>query len=199
MSHQDVAAPSRLGRRAALRAGAAVGAMGVSLAGGAIPTAAQGVAGRTMHLEVDAVIGAPVTITRAGSGPPQRGDWFFVDAVLYDVGATDGPAIGTYQCFGAWTHASTDTSAPDQRFTSVQFSLDGRGAIMGLINEAGADPSSHVGAVQGGTDDFAGVSGTFRQVNLTGAITGVTPGQPVARGIIDLILPGVSQGPTGAK
>ena len=60
---------------------------------------------------------------------------------------------------------------------------------MGLINEAGADPASHVGAVQGGTGEFGGVLGTFRQLPLTGAVTGVTPGQPVFRATVDLILP----------
>jgi hypothetical protein len=65
---------------------------------------------------------------------------------------------------------------------------------MGLINEGGADPANLVGAVQGGTGDFASVSGTFRQVSLTGAIAGVTPGQPVSRGVLDLILPDLSQG-----
>jgi hypothetical protein len=145
-----------------------------------------------MHMEVDAVVGMPVSIVRAGSGPPQRGDWFFVDAVLYEVDKTDGPPIGDYQCFGAWTHASTETTAPNQRLTSVQFSIAGRGAIMGLINEAGADPGSHVGAVQGGTGDFAGALGTFQQVPLTAAVTGVTPSQPgglMVRSKFDLLLP----------
>jgi hypothetical protein len=149
-----------------------------------------------MHLEVDAVVGMPVSIVRAGSGPPQRGDWFFVDAVLYDVDKTDGPPTGDYQCFGAWTHAAMETNAPNQRLTTVQFNLVGRGAIVGLINEAGADPNSHVGAVQGGTGDFAGASGTFSQQSLTGVRVGVEPGQAVFRGLFDLILPNVSQGST---
>jgi hypothetical protein len=148
-----------------------------------------------MHLEFDVVVGTPVSIVRAGSGPPQRGDWFFVDAVIFDADATDGPPIGTYQCFGAWTHAATETTAPDQRFTTVQFNLDDRGAIMGLINEAGAEPSSHVGAVQGGTGEFAGVSGFFRQ-DLS---IGINTNQTVFRGIFDLILPGVSLGIANAK
>ena len=190
MSQEATSIASRLTRRrAALRAGAVVGALGASAALGPARAASQDVSGRMMHMELDSVVGTPVSIVRAGRGPPQRGDWFFVDAVLYDVDATDGPPIGNYQCFGAWTHAGTETSAADQRFTSVQFDLAGRGAIMGLINEAGADPAGHVGAVQGGTGEFAGVSGTFRQVNLTGAITGVTPGTPVFRGVFDLIMP----------
>jgi hypothetical protein len=152
-----------------------------------------------MHLELDAVVRNPVSIARAGSGPPQRGDWFFVDAVIYDAGATDGPAVGTYQCFGAWTHASTETTAPDQRLTSVQFNLEDRGAIMGLINEAGADPASHVGAVQGGTGEFAGLSGVFRQMNLAGGIVGVNANHAVFRGIFDLILPSVSLGVANEK
>jgi hypothetical protein len=158
---------------------------------------AQDAGGQMMHLEVDAVVGMPVSIVRAGSGPPQRGDWFFVDAVLYEVDKTDGPPIGDYQCFGAWTNASTETSAPNQRFTSVQFSIAGRGAIMGLINEAGADPGSHVGAVQGGTGEFTGALGTFKQVPQTTAVVGVTPSQPAGlpvRAMFDLLLPNVGQG-----
>ncbi len=189
MSQEATAATKGLSRRAALRGGASAGLIGAGTALGSSRAAAQDTGGQMMHLEFDAVVGAPVSIVRAGSGPPQRGDWFFVDAVIYDVDRTDGPPIGGYQCFGAWTHASTETSAPNQRFTSVQFSLAGRGSIMGLINEAGADPASHVGAVQGGTGEFAGVLGTFRQLPLTGAITGVTPGQPVFRVPVDLILP----------
>lgn len=189
MAQKATATIRGLNRRAALRAGAVAGLVGASTALGTARAAAQDTSGQMMHLEFDTVVGAPVSIVRAGSGPPQRGDWFFVDAVIYDVDATDGPPIGVYQCFGAWTHASTETSAPDQRITSVQFSLAGRGAIMGLINEAGADPPSHIGAVQGGTDEFAGVLGTFRQLPVTGAIPGVTPGQAVFRGVLDLILP----------
>jgi hypothetical protein len=189
MAQKATATIRGLNRRAALRAGAVAGLVGASTALGTARAAAQDTSGQMMHLEFDVVVGAPVSIVRAGSGPPQRGDWFFVDAVIYDVDATDGPPIGGYQCFGAWTHASTETSAPDQRITSVQFSLAGRGAIMGLINEAGADPPSHIGAVQGGTDEFAGVLGTFRQLPVTGAIPGVTPGQAVFRGVLDLILP----------
>jgi hypothetical protein len=198
--HEPRKEMGRLSRRAALRAGAAVSAIGAGLGAGtttpalgAMGAAAQDAGGRMQHVEVDAVVGTPVSIVRAGNGPPQRGDWFFVDAVLYEVDGTDGPALGNYQCFGAWTHAGTEANAPNQRLTSVQFSLAGRGSIVGLINEAGADPSSHVGAVQGGTGEFAGVLGTFRQVPLTTAITGVTPGQPVFRGMFDLILPDLGQ------
>jgi len=196
---------SRLSRRAALRAGAVAGAVGAGLTVAGIPgtvfgaAAAQDMNGRMQHLEVDVVVGMPVSIVRAGSGPPQRGDWFFVDAVIHEVGATDGPPIGDYQCFGAWTHASTDTSAPNQRFTSVQFSLAGRGAIMGIINEAGVDPASLVGAIQGGTGEFAGALGTFKQVPQTAGLTGVTPGPTVFRGMFDLILPNPSQGTSDGR
>ena len=43
-----------------------------------------------------------------------------------------------YHCFGAWTTAADDTDAPYQRLTTVQYLMDD-GAIMGLINELGAD------------------------------------------------------------
>ena len=78
----------------------------------------------------------PVTITRAGGSPPQRGDFFHVDAPIFASGDANGTEIGRYQCFGAWTHAANDAAAADQRFTSVQFHLAG-GAIMGIINEGG--------------------------------------------------------------
>ncbi len=183
----------RIRRRRALRAGAAAGAAGLAVAatGGAAPAAAQAAAWRTMRFEVTLLIGMPVSIVRAGSGPPQRGDWFHVDAQIYAAGQTDRPPIGLYQCFGAWTNAATDTDAFDQRFTSVQFRLDRRGAIMGILNEGGADPSGHVGAVQGGTGEFAGALGTFQQLLVSGPVTGVAPGQAVVRGVFDLILPNV--------
>lgn len=197
MSEQAKPTIKRLSRRSALRAGAVAGVFGASLTSATTTTAfsmaavpAQDAGDPMMHLELDAVVGTPVSIVRAGEGPPQRGDWFFVDAVLYNAGDTGGTPVGTYQCFGAWTRASTETTAPNQRLTSVQFSLASRGSIMGLINEAGAGAATHVGAVQGGTGQFAGAQGTFRQMPLTEALTGVTPGQPVFRGIFDLMLPG---------
>jgi hypothetical protein len=50
--------------------------------------------------------------------------------------------------------------------------------------------------VQGGTGEFAGALGTFKQVPLTAAQTGVTPSQPgglVFRAMFDLVLPNLSQ------
>jgi hypothetical protein len=139
-------------------------------------------------MEVDFTPVDPISMVRAGSGPPQRGDWFYIDAPIFPMGQIGTTQIGTYQCFGAWTRAGSETDAPDQRFTSVQFRFDD-GAIMGLINEGGKDPSAHVGAVQGGTGRFAGALGTFRQINLTGVISGVTPGQAAVRASLDLMLP----------
>jgi hypothetical protein len=186
----------RLSRRAALRIGALTGALGAGLAIGAgdstlssaRPAHAQAGAWRQEKLEVDFTPVEPISMVRAGSGPPQRGDWFYIDAPIFPMGQIGTAQIGTYQCFGAWTRAGSETDAPDQRFTSVQFRFDD-GAIMGLINEGGKDPSAHVGAVQGGTGRFAGALGTFRQINLTGVISGVTPGQAANRAILDLMLP----------
>src|SRR5712692_7905471 len=107
---------------------------------------------------------------------------------------TDGPQIGVYQCFGAWTAAATVTGAPDQRFTPLPFHLSGRGVIMGLIHEGGAAQDKLVGAIQGGTGEFAEALGTFSQVPLTAARTGISPGTPIFHGILDLILPNL--GPT---
>jgi len=65
---------------------------------------------------------------------------------------------------------------------------------MGVINERGADPAVHVGAVQGGTGEFAGALGTFQQVIVAGGVPGVAPGQNVFRGVLDLILPNLGAG-----
>jgi hypothetical protein len=124
---------------------------------------------RTEHLEVDVTPQDPVSITRAGGGPPQRGDHFYVDAPIYAAGDVGGTQIGTYQCFGAWTHAADDTTARDLRLTTVQFRFDD-GTIMGLINELGTDPSANFGAVQGGTGAYTGALGSFQQL----------PGEPPA-------------------
>jgi hypothetical protein len=184
---------ARLGRRTALRAGLALGAASAgSLAGTPVRAApdrlspAAQAAWQTQHLEVEQTPMNPVSITSAGSGPAQRGDWFFIDGPIYAVGDVGGTQIGQYQCFGAWTHAATETGAPDQRLTSVRYDLFGQGLIFGLINEGGIDQPSLVGAVQGGTDQFTGALGTFRQI---GQAAGVAPGQVIVRSVLDLILP----------
>jgi hypothetical protein len=144
---------------------------------------------QTQHLEFEHTPLNPVSITRAGSGPAQRGDWFSIDGPIYAVGDVGGTQIGHYQCFGAWTHAATETSAPDQRLTSVRYDLFGQGLIVGLINEGGIDQPSLVGPVQGGTDQFTGALGTFRQI---GQAAGVASGQIVVHSVFDLILPNLS-------
>lgn len=158
---------------------------------------------RTEHLEFDATPMDPVSIVRAGSGPPQRGDHFYIDAPIYAAGDVNGTRIGTYQCFGAWTHAADDTSAPDQRLTTVRYSFDD-GAISGLIHELGADSDAHVGTVHGGTGRYAGALGTFQQITLHEPEDMATPGAPspgagtpaagqlVVRDTFDLLLPGES-------
>ena len=153
---------------------------------------------RTEHLEVSVVPHDPVSITLAGSGPPQRGDHFYIDGPIYAMGDEAGAGIGIYRCFGAWTAAADDTTAPVQRLTTVQFVLfqDGVSIIMGLINEGGSDPSAHTGAVQGGTGAYAGAIGTFTQVIRQGAVpgaaAGATPvaGPTIVDAAIDLLLPG---------
>ena len=190
---------TRLSRRVALRTGAAAGAAGIGLAvGGAVMgrVIAQGAAPagwRTEHLEVEFTPQDPVSITRAGDGPPQRGDWFYVDAPIYAAGDVGGAQVGTYQCFGAWTHASDDTEAPELRLTTVQFRFDD-GTIMGLINELGPDPTATFGAVQGGTGAYTGALGTFQQlpgeppaIPAGGTPPAVVPN--VVRSVFELLLP----------
>jgi hypothetical protein len=207
VSHeQPITKTSRLSRRAALHAGAAAGAAGIGLAvstAGPSRMAAQEAAPagwRTEHLEVEFTPGTPlppVSITLAGAGPPQRGDWFYIDSPLYAAGDAGGTQIGTYQCFGAWTQSATDTAAPDLRLTTVQYRFDD-GSIMGLINELGADPNAIVGAVQGGTGIYTGALGTFQQLPGPGVTalpatpeaTGTPPSaMDVVRATFDLILP----------
>ncbi|HEU0115830.1 MAG TPA: hypothetical protein VFQ80_14190 [Thermomicrobiales bacterium] len=168
----------------------------------ATPSAAT-VTWQALHLEVEFVPQNPVSITVAGSGPPQRGDWFYVDAPIYNPGEESAAAIGVYQCFGAWTAAATANDAPNQRLTSIQFHLPD-GMLMGFINEGGPianQPNVH-GAILGGTGAYAGASGTFNQFTLqpagTTAGTIATPGgtpAPVAsvvRSTMDVLVPKLS-------
>jgi hypothetical protein len=155
---------------------------------------------RAEHLEVVITPVDPVSITRAGGGPPQRGDFFHIDAPIFAAGDVNGTEIGRYQCFGSWTHAADDTSATEQRLTTVQYAF-ADGAIMGLINEGGTEAQNHIGAVQGGTGKYAGALGVFRQ--MPSAVPGVAtpgaaevaapgtpaPGQIVAPAVFELLLP----------
>jgi hypothetical protein len=177
-----------------MQAGAMAGAAGVALAiSAAAPNrvAAQDGAWRTEHLEVYFAPHDPVSITLAGSGPPQRGDSFYIDGPIYASNDVTGAQIGTYQCFGFWNAASDDTTAPTLRLTTVQFRLDD-GSIMGLINEFGTELS--VGAVQGGTEKYIGALGTFRQdpVPAPSDGAGATPVAGASfMATFDLILPNV--------
>jgi hypothetical protein len=153
--------------------------------------------GGTEHLEVVFLPANPVTITLAGGGPPQRGDYFYVDGPIYAVDDVNGTQLGMYHCFGAWTTAADDIAAPYQRLTTVQFLMD-EGAIMGLINELGTEQGSAVGAVQGGTGRFTGALGTFQQLDGPSAAEGTmaTPGpgtpaagQNVVWAVFELMLP----------
>ena len=196
---QTASANTPISRRIAVRAGVAAGAAGVGMTvGTADPGRAAAQAGmQTEHLEVLFTPVDPVTITLAGGGPPQRGDHFYVDGPIYADGDVNGTQIGTYQCFGAWTAAASADDAPNQRLTTVQYLFDD-GAIMGLINELGADTTKLVGAVQGGTGRFAHATGTFQQLPVEGPPVGTmatpgpgTPGagQTVVRAVFDLMLP----------
>ena len=189
-------------RRALLRTGAgglaaalfgAVGLQRRTAAQDATPTAPAG--WRTERLEVDFTPHDAVSITLAGGGPPQRGDWFYIDAQVYAAGDVNGTPMGTYQCFGAWTAASDDTEAPSLRLTTVQFRLDD-GSLTGLINEFGTE--QHVGAVQGGTGRYTGAFGTFVQAPVeppapaTPVMGTPTPSQAVFRATFDIFLPDTS-------
>ena len=190
-----------ISRRSALRAGAAASAAGVGMTVAAGPVrAAQDATPtgmRSEHLEVVFTPSDPVTITLAGGGPPQRGDYFYVDGPIYAVDDVNGTQIGMYHCFGAWTSAADATDVAYHRLTTVQYLMDD-GSIMGLINEIGDDPTTLVGAVQGGTGRFTGALGTFQQLDGPSAAEGTmatpgpgtpAPGQNVVWAVFELILP----------
>ena len=193
-----------ISRRTALRAGAAASAAGVGMtAAAAGPVrAVQDAAGmQSEHLEVVFTPVDPVTITLAGGGPPQRGDYFYVDGAIYAADDVNGTQIGMYHCFGAWTSAADATDAPYLRLTTVQFLMD-EGSIMGLINELGPDDgANNVGAIQGGTGRYTGALGTFQQLPGPSAAEGTmgtpgpgtpAPGQTVVRAVFELMLPQAS-------
>src|SRR5207237_2832420 len=127
----------RLSRRAALRAGAVGAGLGLAAGSGLGVASAAPSPWRMVHLEVDVTPVKPVSITAAGSGPPQRGDWFHIDGPIYAAGAADGPEIGRYQCFGAWTAAAAATDAPDQRLPTIQFHHYDTGPRLALIKAGG--------------------------------------------------------------
>jgi len=144
---------------------------------------------RTEHLEVDLSVDPvePAVITQAGGGPPMRGDWFYIDLNIYPRGAVGGPPIGSYQCFGAWTHDSADMAASDHRLTVVRYQF-ADGAIMGLINERDPEPAEgFMGAVIGGTGKYLGACGTFSQLDVS-----ATP--LIARAVFDLMMPNMGMG-----
>ena len=180
---------SRVSRRAALRAGATVGAVGAGLAVGAVgagpaPTsAADDVSWRRDRVEVDFTPGDPISVVRAGSGPPMRGDTFYMDGPVYAKDDVGGNQAGMYHAFGVWTHDSTETNAPYQLLANVQFRLFAEGTIMGLINGGGTGPAGHEGAVQGGTGQYAGAQGTFRQRPVS------TDPRLVVRAVFELLVP----------
>ena len=176
-------------RRAALRGGAAVSAMGTGLMIGGLgmppgpARAAADVAWRRERLQVDFTPVDPVSSVRAGSGSPMRGDTFYMDGPVYAREDVGGTQTGMYHSFGAWTTDATDTDAAYQLVANVQFRFFGEGSIMGLTNGGGTEPGGHEGAVLGGTGRFAGAQGTFRQQVIR-------DGPPiVVRVTFDLILP----------
>jgi hypothetical protein len=189
-----------ISRRSALRAGAAAGAAGVSMtvgaAGSVRATQDDNQPGmRSEHFEVVFTPVDPVSITLAGGGPPQRGDYFYVDGPIYASGDVNGVRIGTYQCFGAWTAAADDVDAPIQRLTTVQFQL-ADGIITALVNEAGT--TGAFGTIQGGNGRYLGAIGTVQQIGIqppgpdvaTPNVPGTpNPGQYVLRAVFDLMLP----------
>lgn len=189
-----------ISRRTALRAGAAasVAGVGMTAAAGRVHAAQDPAGMQSEHLEVVFTPSDPVTITRAGGGPPQRGDYFYVDGPIYAAADVNGTQIGMYHCFGAWTSAAADADAPYLRLTTAQFLMD-EGSIMGLINELGPDDGArNVGAVQGGTGRYTGALGTFQQLPGPSAAEGTMatpgagtpgPGQNVVRAVFELMLP----------
>ncbi len=188
MSRKQSTNRTRVSRRTTLRAATALGLAGMGAAIAASPVAASSPvtqpagAWRQEQVELDFMPVNPVSIVRAGEGPPQRGDFFHVGAAVYEMGQTSGPQIGEYECFGVWTRASTDAEARSQRLTTVHFNIWGQGSIMGWINEGGPPTQILVGVIQGGSGRYTGASGTFRQ-------TTIQPTPLTVRATFHLILP----------
>ena len=178
----------RLSRRAALRTGAAIGGAGAGLAVGLVggkpaANAAGDVDWQSERLEMDLTPADPVSIVRADGGTPMRGDTFYMDGALYAKDDAGGRQTGMYHAFGVWTHDATDSEAPYQLLVNVQFRLFGTGSIMGMVNGGGTEPAGHEGAIQGGTGQYAGAQGTFRQRVISEAPT------LVVRAAFDMLLP----------
>jgi hypothetical protein len=176
-------------------AAAVIGALGLGRRALAQDAMAAPAGWHAMRVECTVAPHDPVSITLAGSGPPQRGDHFYIDGPIYAMGDEMGAEIGVYRCFGAWAAAADDTAAPAQRLTTVQFVFFEVGIIFGLINEGGADPSVHIGGVQGGNGAYAAALGTFDQAIREGTVPGTTDGTPTPAptyvdSTLDLLLPG---------
>jgi hypothetical protein len=163
---------ARLSRRGALKVGAAIGASGAALAVSPATVARTNpvdqatVSWRQETFDYDFMPVDPVSIVRAGEGPPQRGDFFHVNAAIFAMGDAGHNQIGEYECFGVWTRPSTDTTSRSTRLTTVHFNIWGQGALMGIVNEGGPVSAELEGAIQGGTGRHAGALGTFRQTTI---------------------------------
>ena len=178
----------RLTRRAALRAGAALGALGAGLAVGTVgpePEAANAAAEVTWRerLEVDFTPGDQVSVDHGDAGAPVGGDTFYMDGPIYAKEDIGGREAVRYHAFGVWTNDPADTQAPYQLLTTVQFRLFAAGSIMGLVNGGGTEPAGHEGAVVGGTGRYAGAQGIVRQQELS------ADPRVVVRATFDLLLP----------
>lgn len=196
------ALPAGLSRRTIIRrfgvGGAVAGVLGtigrVQTLAAQESTPATPAGWQSHHLEVDFTLHDPVSITQAGGGPPQRGDTFHISGPIFAAGDVGGTEIGTYQCFGIWTHASDAQDVPNLRLTTTWFHMED-GSIAGLINEGGANHNELVGAVHGGTGRYTAALGSFRQPILPPEeeVTeeGATPvvAQVVVRAVFDLLLP----------
>ena len=179
----------RLTRRAALRAGAAISALGAGLAVSplgpepAAASAAADVTWRRERLEVDFTPGDQVSVGHGETGAPVRGDTFYMDGPIYAKEDVGGREAGRYHAFGVWTNDPADTQAPYQLLTNVQFRLFAAGSIMGLVNGGGTEPAGHEGAVMGGTGRYAGAQGILRQQEIS------ADPRVVVRATFDLVLP----------
>ena len=162
---------SRLSWRAALRKGAAVGAVGLALGALGVqpaPALAAVRGWRRMRLAFDFVGVNGIVFSRDGGVKPAnqplvQGDHCNVAWRLHAAGDAGGAQLGEYHCFGPYTGSAVERGMPGMDcITVARLHLYGRGTLYGMV--ACCPPRYEGdGAVQGGMHEFLGALGGFTQ------------------------------------
>jgi hypothetical protein len=175
MTREQSARGTTMSRRMALRAGAAltaVGAGAVVNSRGAVHSPVRGAAAqpgpwRTLQLEFDFVGVNGVVFDRLGglnpAGTPlEQGDHCNIAWRLHNPDQTDGEQMGEYHCFGPYTRSAMEQGqAGMDCITVARFRL-AEGTIFGIV-DCCPPHWEGAGAVHGGTDAYLGAFGAIRQ------------------------------------